>query len=116
MCIRDRLYLFRKVPPNQRYWAKIQYLAKWAGLPLIANQTPLEWSDLISKSVGNASHFRVLATSYNAVRYGNPETTYTSNEIALISSYNEIKKILLQRIIAKPIVKLRNLLPFINAK
>ena len=110
------LYLFRKVPPNQRYWAKIQYLAKWAGLPLIANQTPLEWSDLISKSVGNASHFRVLATSYNAVRYGNPETTYTSNEVALISSYNEIKKILLQRIIAKPIVKLRNLLPFINAK
>ena len=110
------VYLFRKIPREQRYWAKIQYLAKWAGLPIITNQTPLEWSNLISKRIDNTYDLGILATSYNEIRYGNPEINYKLNDATLISSYTEIKKILLKRIVTKPLVKLRNLLPFINAK
>lgn len=110
------LYLFRKVPQEQRYWAKTQRLAQWAELPIVPNQTPLEWSKLISKSIGNVDHLQILATSYNEMRYGNPELNYKFNEANLIDSYNKIKKILLKRIFTKPLSKLRNLLPFFNSK
>ncbi|MCH2658187.1 MAG: transglutaminase domain-containing protein [Dehalococcoidia bacterium] len=110
------IYLFRKIPSNQRYWAKIQHLAKWAGLPIITTQTPSEWSELISKSIGNAYHLRVLANDYNEIRFGNPSTIYKFNETTLTASYKEIKKILIHRILTMPVLKLRNLLPFINTK
>lgn len=100
---------FAGLTPAEGRWARVQRLARWAGIAPFDDRTPAESAADLAARIGERDSVRALARSYTRARYGGPEVATvaeTEEEAEALDAHYAKVRAALRGLIRRRLVRL----------